>query len=55
MKKCVLFFVVLVSTLVLAVLTDDDRSLLKEDTLVKYGIDAKADIAEHKTLPIPDY
>jgi len=55
MNRCILFFMVLVFTLALAVITDDDRSLFKEDTLVKYNRGNQVDIAEHKTLPAPDY
>jgi len=55
MKKCILFFVVLVSTIVLAVLTDDDRSSFKKDVMVKYKMQTEVDIAEHQILPIPNY
>lgn len=56
MKKCVLFFIVLVSTIVLAVLTDDDRSSYKKDTIVKYNkVQTDVNIAEHQILPIPNY
>jgi hypothetical protein len=55
MKKCVLSFIVLVFTLVLAVITDDDRSLIKEGALTKHNMGDHVDIAEHKTLSPHDY
>lgn len=56
MKKCILFFIVLVSTIALAVLTDDDRSSVRKDVIVKYHeMQTEADIAEHQILPIPRY
>lgn len=55
MKKCVLSFIVLVFTLVLAVITDDNRSLIKEGTLTKHNMGDHVDIAQHKTLSPHDY
>lgn len=56
MKRCVLFFIVLVSTIVLAVLTDDDRSSFKKDVVAKYNkVQTEVNIAEHQILPIPNY
>lgn len=55
MKRCVLFFIVFVTALLLAVLTDEDPSLLKEGVLVKHNMQTDMDVVGHKIDPTPDF
>ncbi|MFD2788318.1 hypothetical protein KCTC52924_01181 [Arenibacter antarcticus] len=51
MKKCLLFFIGLILTLALAIMTDGHKTGLQENKLANSDVDAHKNFAENKAAP----
>ncbi|MDX1363851.1 hypothetical protein [Arenibacter latericius] len=51
MKKCILFFIGLVFTLLVSIIMDDNRTDAVEDNFVNSDVEVNKNLAENRTAP----